>query len=497
MDIPSLPSSVSAPELELTPSAVSARPSSLPPRRGRRWILWSSIVVVVIGVSVGGYFAYARGWLSIPFLSPSAEQLFDRMINTLGDIQNAQYSVRLHLATEARQTGTKPFASNTNVSDLTANTSGPVGDALRLVNPDDIVQFLPADATVDGGITLYAEANRPLRDANALVKIDGTYSGGDSQFSLAVEGRKIEQQLYVLLSKFPSLPFFDLSNIKGKWIVITPTDVPGLWSDDVLKSTNTHQALERTKTSLTNILKQHVFTIDKTLSDETVAGARSKHYQIALHPDQLPAVYQQLIAERKAKQQSTTELEQQLATLQTPDAAAALRVLADNSRVEIWVDTSKGMLRQARWTLAVVPPENATNLKDKQVTIGLTLTLDRVNEAVSIPTPTPTTSYNDALELLGNSEATTSTTPTNAATNTNTTAPISLFNCFSGEPATTTDSDRDGLMDDAEVFTYLTNPCQSDSDGDTFPDGTEVQNGYNPTGAGKATDAQRSAWAAQ
>ena len=47
------------------------------------------------------------------------------------------------------------------------------------------------------------------------------------------------------------------------------------------------------------------------------------------------------------------------------------------------------------------------------------------------------------------------------------------------------DTDNDGLSDRDEVFSWLTDPHNPDTDGDTHLDGTEVQNGYNPNGAGR------------
>jgi len=42
------------------------------------------------------------------------------------------------------------------------------------------------------------------------------------------------------------------------------------------------------------------------------------------------------------------------------------------------------------------------------------------------------------------------------------------------------DSDSDGLDDDEEVYTTLTNPLLGDSDDDGFGDKFEVDNGYSP-----------------
>lgn len=57
-----------------------------------------------------------------------------------------------------------------------------------------------------------------------------------------------------------------------------------------------------------------------------------------------------------------------------------------------------------------------------------------------------------------------------------------------GTNARLVDTDGDGLADWEEVKIFTTNPLQADTDGDTYSDGLEVQNGYNPKGAGKLLD---------
>ena len=47
------------------------------------------------------------------------------------------------------------------------------------------------------------------------------------------------------------------------------------------------------------------------------------------------------------------------------------------------------------------------------------------------------------------------------------------------------DTDTDGLSDFDEVKLYQTDPLNSDTDGDSFLDGDEIVNGYNPKGEGK------------
>jgi len=50
------------------------------------------------------------------------------------------------------------------------------------------------------------------------------------------------------------------------------------------------------------------------------------------------------------------------------------------------------------------------------------------------------------------------------------------------------DSDKDGLYDREEVRVYKTDPLKADSDGDGNMDGTEVANGFNPSGSGLLLD---------
>ncbi len=51
------------------------------------------------------------------------------------------------------------------------------------------------------------------------------------------------------------------------------------------------------------------------------------------------------------------------------------------------------------------------------------------------------------------------------------------------------DTDGDGLSDREEIKVYKTNPLNNDSDNDTYKDGEEIKNGYNPLGPGKLIQA--------
>jgi len=54
-----------------------------------------------------------------------------------------------------------------------------------------------------------------------------------------------------------------------------------------------------------------------------------------------------------------------------------------------------------------------------------------------------------------------------------------------GTSAFEIDSDGDGLLDNEEINIFKTDPMNNDSDGDSYPDGYEVFNGFNPAGPGR------------
>jgi len=59
------------------------------------------------------------------------------------------------------------------------------------------------------------------------------------------------------------------------------------------------------------------------------------------------------------------------------------------------------------------------------------------------------------------------------------------------------DSDNDGLSDWEETAIFGTDPLNVDSDADSYLDGEEVQNGYNPLGAGKLLNFEKATEAAE
>ncbi len=390
------PPSLSTPSIT-GPSTTT--PASSSSRKSRALLWWVVGGVVAIGIFGGGYFAYSRGFISIPFLTPKTDTLFTKMVDSISSISSAQYGVRTHLESQARDNSVQPLFDTTN-KNINSLTLMPAGSLFGGLNPSTLFKEIPADVKIDGGVSVYYESGKSAKEANGKLTIDGTYSGSDLTVALDVELRKVQENLYAEVRKFPSLPFFDLSGIKQKWVKVTPDDSIADISTSTIENKDLQKNIDTLKTATKRALDTKLFTVNKRLSAETIAGVRTEHYELKMHPDKLSTFYTAIRDERKASNTNVADLDVVITQLKKPEVQSILQRVADNSKIEIWIDKTKGFLRQARWGLTVAPDASIERLKNKQLYLALTMTLEKVNEKVSVDTPSPTIDFDEATRLV-------------------------------------------------------------------------------------------------
>lgn len=400
-------------------------------------MLWRIIGGLVIILGGGGYFAYSKGYISLPFISPKSDALFGTMVDSISKIKNAQYSVRVNLKAEPRSAKATPiFVPSTNTSAQNANTTlkntpvntsssiSPVtvfsiesigstiglgepdygnsylGGLMGLARFDELFSAIPGDIDFSGGVSLFVEADKKIKEANGFVKLDGTYKGGDISVDVDLEARKIGQELYGVVNKFPSFFLLDASAIKEKWVHLT-SDESNSWLDEtVYDEFETKEAIETLKLSLGNALKYQVFTVKRKLGNETIAGVNSQHYEIRIDVDQFPKLYQGIIDEKKSKNENVDEFVKIQKSLENPEVMATLKRIADNSSIEIWVDKVNGYLRQTKWSIMIVPPSGNEKLAGKQFRLEFVVTMEKVNQNVTVEKPSIHIDLDEATRLM-------------------------------------------------------------------------------------------------
>lgn len=140
------------------------------------------------------------------------------------------------------------------------------------------------------------------------------------------------------------------------------------------------------------------------------------------------------------------------------DANEVRDTFANNVTIggKVWVDTSR--MLPVMFTLNV----NTTQSETSYTTLQFSILFKSINEDVEIEVPDNATSFEEyqseeTEDVIASIEAT-----------------------FSDM-----DTDGDGLTNKEEDAIWNSNPLSDDSDGDGYPDRTEVINGYNPNGDGK------------
>lgn len=362
------------------------------PRGYRR--LWAILAIVVVALLAGGYIAYSKGYLPLPFLTPNSTEILSKLAGSLNDVKTAQYRLGIRALAEARQSGaTSLFVNAPANTNSAASFKGAASLPLNLFGTDSPKSFfasIPNDMDLSGAITVYFESDKKPADANGLLRLEGTYKGGDLQVAADIELRKVEKTLYGIVNKFPSLPFYDLSKLKGTWVALSPQDNRAAFLNNWYEDTNQTQNVEEVKTALRVAIEQKFLSVDTKLAAETITGVRSDHYRLKLDTAALKNVYEELRRIHKEKGKPTEAEEQALKDLENEKFRLTMDRFAQNSTFEIWIDKVRGVVRQAKWRIVIVPPDDTANFKDKQLAVELTATLDKINERVAVTAPSDT-----------------------------------------------------------------------------------------------------------
>lgn len=393
---------VAAPEPALSqpPQAHTMPPS----QRSKLW-LWISLAGLVVVLGVGGYFAYARGYISIPGLSPKADELFATMVAKMEKIENAEYGLSVSIDSVDRPSGAKAtFSSiaeleNSSLENSNIGLPDATGGLLGLVDPSAMIQALPSDIHLQAGMTLQAETNKVLKDADGNLHLTGVYQGGDSTYNVDIEAKKVGENIYFILNKIPGLPFFDLTSIKGSWVAVTPDDSDSLLGDS-WKDTDPQQGSKQLQKYISIALKKNIVTVKKQLPAITVDGVKAAQYQIEFHVDQLLPVYQEIKADLAATNASTTSVDQIIAELQKDSTKQTLQRMADASVITVAVDKVQGFLRKVEWKLTVVPPDDIEKLKEKQFVFDTVFTLNKINAAVQVEAPSKPMPWDEMMRKI-------------------------------------------------------------------------------------------------
>lgn len=384
---------------------------SYPSQPKRRW-LWISLPVAVIVILGGSYLAHSMGFIALPFLTPSSSQLFDKMIDSMGSIKNAQYAFSMNLTAEPRESANSSFGIPTALAvqfidvdepediPLTLDSGTTLDSSVMEDYSEYLFQMLPPDVSIQGNIGLYFEQSENIQDSRGFITISGQYAGGDATYEVDLELRKIGPGMYGVVNKMPTIFFLDFSPIKGKWVELnSPTNTTIYENDDFTSAEETFDT-KQLKKLVEIMLKEKLLTVDKTLGTEKIEGHRSREYEVSYHLDRLQIVYQQMAKYARSENLDATMWESAATQIGDPAFTEWVNTFYGQQKMRVWVDESEGFLRKIETTSIMIPPDSVEKMAGKQLSATMSMTLKNINQAVEIDTPAETMTLEEAGEAI-------------------------------------------------------------------------------------------------
>ena len=409
------------------------------------------IIMVLLGILVlgGGAFAYYR------FLWMTPEKVMAKMMENLETVKTFEYSGQADISFTPEQKTDEPSVASTLASDFYQDSS-----PIKLT------------ITFNGA----ADANDANNQKGRLaIKIDSKQA--ENKMSLSLETISLEKVVYLKFTELPDLGFISLSPLEEQWIKTDLKDIEdntNLISTDMASSSLLEEKKKKLEKLLTN---KDLFQISAELEDEIIDGNNSYHYQLNISDENqynLIIAILGIINDEKVSEEEETKIKESLKKKDFPG-------------LDLWV--SKKDYLPTKISFKGRTKDDEGNITGE---INLSLFLKNYNQTMKIEAPESSKSFQEVFtqvvnDFMGEGNNSISWSDNEILTG----EPGDEM--FTEEPGqedsieymfSDTDSDGDGLSDQEEMF-LGTDLNKADTDDDGYPDGAEIEAGYNPLGEGK------------
>lgn len=310
------------------------------------------------------------------YRTTQAPDVIARMLESLTEVKAAHFEIEASLVHEPREAGAQP---------------------LELPAVDRAYPYLPAE--VNARIQMHGQTQSDVTQSNdGSSHLSGQLALGGLAFTFAADLVKKAEVYFARIVEAPSLGFFDLATLKGKWIRLSAEEAhPGTTRDPSATLLRQYQLIFR-------ILKEEslIAVIEELPQEKTEDGALY-HYEITLERARFAKFYRRLLEETKTEfgDESVVKFnEETLAYIESPEFPQFFEELQKNVRLELWVDAQSFYPRKISYALRLVPPDGFTKLRDKQYRFTLAVGLKDINVPFTVEVPPDSISVAEARALL-------------------------------------------------------------------------------------------------
>ncbi len=244
------------------------------------------------------------------------------------------------------------------------------------------------------------------KNFNGKMQIVAHVDFGDLNLSLDTEFRKVGDDIYAVIHKFPSL-FYDISKVRGKWIKFTPEELSdygyGFFRSSAKEAAqDIKDQRERASEELRMFLRiadeEKALVSNGNPTRDTVQGKSAYKYELRFNKESLPQFYTKLTSELAAKFGDKASIKFDQVTfdyLKSPEFEAAFNYFRKNTKLYLWA-SKEGIPLQAEYSIRLVPDlrsRGENKISDNQIRLIVTLSLNKINE------PNPTEVPPDAITI--------------------------------------------------------------------------------------------------
>ncbi len=281
-----------------------------------------------------------------------------------------------------------------------------------LVQLSDSLSFLPAE--VNAKLSASAQTDWGKPDADWKFNINASGDFGDLTYKVDVDALKKSGIYYFKINNIPSLFLGSLAAMKGQWIKVDPSIASS--SDDTYsefsyfssKLPDVEKSYKEQRKAFTDLIKkvatiadeENLLTLKTPPYSERIDGRVLYRYDLKIHKSAIVPFYKRFIAavdDLKSKNNSLVISDQSyLEYLQSKEFDDIFDYYDKNTFLTLWAD-SQGFPAVVTYTLRIIPPDTATQLKNKQINIVWKLVVSDINQKVNIIAPDNAKSIQDLI----------------------------------------------------------------------------------------------------
>lgn len=273
-----------------------------------------------------------------------------------------------------------------------------------LVKLGEYARYLPPDIDVE--IALGITSNLKSDDlADWKFNLDAKGGLGDLIYAVNIDALKKDSDYFFRINKISSLFISSLPSIKGQWVKVSTATTTDSKTTRFNEFSHTLRSFPEYEKSYKE-LRESIYTTLKKVAEiadeeqmiffknkphkEKVGERELTRYDLGFKRESIINFYLKVLEEAKKDKKSLLSQmvndQGALEYLQSKEFEEVFDYLEKNSSKSVWIDED-GYVAMAEYSFRIVPPDTATQLKDKQANLVLKYIFTDINKPVLIEAP--------------------------------------------------------------------------------------------------------------